>query len=196
MSLFIILSRHSCHLLISNGFELLCNVCYWKFLLIIFAVSLHHQALLSCGANCYFSKLEYQSFLVQSFWKKLKIINFQSFSHSWSLKCRTFLRMTHTCFLRNITKSFRRVTSQNTTFGIFFFHFWYHFWYFFPLYCQFVAATYFFITLLNLSEIVKAQVKFIVPEVVASLSNCQYDPLCREFQSADSTWPCFRLFCL
>ena len=100
--------------------ELLCNVYYWKFLLIIFAVTLHHQALLSCGANCYISKLEYQSFLVQSFWKKLKIINFQFFFHSWSLKCRTFLRMTHMCFLRNITKSFRRVTSQNTTFGIFF----------------------------------------------------------------------------
>ena len=40
MSLFIILSRHNCHLLISNGFELLCNVYYWKFLLIVFAVSL------------------------------------------------------------------------------------------------------------------------------------------------------------
>ena len=74
-------------------------------------------------------------------------------------------------------------------FWYFFFHFWYQFWYFFPLYCQFVAAIYFFITLLNLSEIVKAQVKFIVPEVVASLSNCQYDPICREFQSSDSTWP-------
>ena len=38
MSLFIILSRRNCHLLISNGFELLCNVYYWKFLLIVFAV--------------------------------------------------------------------------------------------------------------------------------------------------------------
>ena len=62
MSLFIILLRHNCHLLTSNGFELLCNVCYWKFLLIAFVVSLHHQALISCGARCYFLKLGYQLF--------------------------------------------------------------------------------------------------------------------------------------
>ena len=72
---------------------MLCNVCYWRFLRIVFVVSLHHQALSSCGAKCYFSKLGYQLFLVQCFWKKLKTINFQFFSHSWSLKCHTFLRM-------------------------------------------------------------------------------------------------------
>ena len=93
MSLFIILSRHNCHLLISNGFELLCNICYWKFLLIVFAVSLHHQTLISCCAKCYVSKLGYQLFLVQWFLNKLKTVNFQFFSYSWSLKYHTFLRM-------------------------------------------------------------------------------------------------------
>ena len=83
-NLFIILSRHNCHLLISNGFELLRNVCYWKFLLIVFVVSFHHQASLSCGAKGYFSKLRYQLLLVQ----------FSIIFHYWSLKCRTFLRMT------------------------------------------------------------------------------------------------------
>ena len=62
----IILSRHNCHLLISNSFELLCNVCYWKCLLVVFVVSLHHQASLACGAKSYFSKLAYQ-LLVQCF---------------------------------------------------------------------------------------------------------------------------------
>ena len=41
--------------LTSNGFELLCNVCYWKFLMIVVVVSLHHQPLISCGAKRYFS---------------------------------------------------------------------------------------------------------------------------------------------
>ena len=72
MSLFIILLRHNYHLLTSNGFGLLCNVCYWNFLQIVFVVSLHHQALISCGAKCYFSKLAYQLLLVQCFWNKLK----------------------------------------------------------------------------------------------------------------------------
>ena len=62
-------------------------------LLIVFVVRLHYQALISCGAKYYFSKLGYQLFLVQSFWKILKTINFQFFSHSWFLKCRTFFRM-------------------------------------------------------------------------------------------------------
>ena len=70
---------YNCHSLISNDFELLCNVCYWKFLLIVFVVSLHHQALISCGAKCYFSKLGYQLFLIQCFYEKLKTINFQFF---------------------------------------------------------------------------------------------------------------------
>ena len=91
MSLFIFLSRHNCHLLISNGFELLCKVCYLKFLLIVFVVSLHHQALTSSGAECYFSKRRYQLFLVRSF--------FLIFFHSWSLKCLTFLRMAFFFFL-------------------------------------------------------------------------------------------------
>ena len=93
MSLFIILLRHNCHLLTSNRFELLYNLCYSKFLLIDFVASLHHQPLISCGAKCYFPKLGYQLFSVQYFSKKLKTINFQFFPHSWSLKCRTFLRM-------------------------------------------------------------------------------------------------------
>ena len=93
MSLFIILLRQNCHLLTSNRFELLCNLCYSKFLLIDFVASLHHQPLISCGAKCYFPKLGYQLFSVQYFSKKLKTINFQFFPHSWSLKCRTFLRM-------------------------------------------------------------------------------------------------------
>ena len=79
MSLFIILSRRNCHLLISDGFELLCNVCYWKCFLIVFVVRLHHQALLSCGAKCYFSKLGCQLFLVQCFWKKIESHKFSIF---------------------------------------------------------------------------------------------------------------------
>ena len=63
--------QDNCNLLISNCFELLCNVCYWKFLLIVSVVSLHHQALISCGAKCYFSKLGYQLFLVV-FMKKIE----------------------------------------------------------------------------------------------------------------------------
>ena len=59
----------------------------------VFVVSLHDQALISCGAKFYFSKLGYQLFLVQCFWKKLKTVNFPVFSHSWSLKCCTVFRM-------------------------------------------------------------------------------------------------------
>ena len=79
VSLIIILLRCNCHLLTSNDFELLCNVCYWKYSLMIFVVSLHQQALISCGAKCYFSKPGYQLFLVHCFWKKLKTINFHFF---------------------------------------------------------------------------------------------------------------------
>ena len=87
--------QDNCNLLISNCFELLCNVCYWKFLLIVSVVSLHHhQALISCGAKCYFSKLGYQLFLVV-FMKKIEnqTISFCFCFHSLSVKCRTFLRM-------------------------------------------------------------------------------------------------------
>ena len=45
----------------------------------VFVVSLHRQALISCGTKCYFSKLGYQLSLVQCFWKKLKSIHFQFF---------------------------------------------------------------------------------------------------------------------
>ena len=103
MTLLIILLRHNCHLLTISGFELLRNVCYSKFLLMVFEVSFYHQALISCGAKRYFSKLGYQLFLVQCFWKKLKTINFKFFSHSWSLKCRTFLewlfKIMYKCFV-------------------------------------------------------------------------------------------------
>ena len=96
--LFIILSRHNCHSFISNGFELLCNVCYWRVLLIVFLVSLRHQVLISCDEKCYFPKLGYQLVLVQCFWKKTenhKFSNFFSFFNSCYLKCRTFFRMAH-----------------------------------------------------------------------------------------------------
>ena len=72
-------SRHNCHLLISIGFELFCDLCYWKFLLIVFVVSLHHQAFISCDAKCYFSKLGYQLFLVQCVLKKIKNHKFSIF---------------------------------------------------------------------------------------------------------------------
>ena len=49
----------------------------------------------------------------------------------------------------------------------------------------FFRLTYFFT--LNLSEIVWEQVRFAVPVVAACLCHCQYDAICREFQSADST---------
>ena len=77
---------------ISNGFELLCNVCCWKFLLIAFVVSLHRQALISCGTKCYFSKLGCQLFLVQCFWKKLKSIHLQLFFSFLVLKISYFFK--------------------------------------------------------------------------------------------------------
>ena len=86
-------------------FELLCNVCYWKFLLIVDVVGLHYQTLISWGAKCYFSKLVYQLFLVQCFWKTLKTINVQFFSHFWSLKCRTFFRMALLKIFRVLNKT-------------------------------------------------------------------------------------------
>ena len=52
-----------------------------------------------CFAKCYFSKLRYQLLLVQYFWKKLKNINVKFFSHFWPLRCRTFLRMDHLCYI-------------------------------------------------------------------------------------------------
>ena len=78
MSLFIIFSRHDYHLLLSNGLELLCNVCYQKFLLIVFVVRLHHRASLSCSAKCYLSKLGYRLFLYSAL-KKNKNHKFSIF---------------------------------------------------------------------------------------------------------------------
>ena len=79
----------------SNAFELLCKVCYWNFLLMVFAVSLQQHVLISCGAKCYFSKPGHQLFYVV-FLEKIenhKFSFFFFFFHSWSIKCRTFLRM-------------------------------------------------------------------------------------------------------
>ena len=81
--------------------------CYWKSLLIVFVASLPHQALIPCGAKGYFSKLVYQLFLVQYFWKKLKTIKFQFFYHSWSLKCHNILRMGHTRYQRPTYNAFK-----------------------------------------------------------------------------------------
>ena len=47
-----------------------CVTCYWKLLPVVFVVSLHHKALLSYGAKCYFSKLGDHLFLLQCFWRK------------------------------------------------------------------------------------------------------------------------------
>ena len=80
MSLFIILSRHNFHLLIRIGFELLCNVYYWKFLLMVFLVSLHHQALISCGAKCYFFKTWISVAFSTVFLKKIESHKFSIFS--------------------------------------------------------------------------------------------------------------------
>ena len=88
-----------------QNFKLLCNICYWNFLLTIFVVSLHNRALISCVAKCYFSKLRYQLLLVQCFWKKLKNINFRFFYHFWPLKCRTFLRMDHLFYIIKLFKN-------------------------------------------------------------------------------------------
>ena len=82
LSLFIIFSRHNCHLLISIGFELLCNVCYWKFLLIVFVVRLHHQASLSCGAKVLFFKTWISVVFSTVFLKKIENHKF-SFSFSF-----------------------------------------------------------------------------------------------------------------
>ena len=49
------------------------------FLLIVFVVNLHHQALISCGAKSYFSKFRYQLFLVQFFLKKIENYEFSIF---------------------------------------------------------------------------------------------------------------------
>ena len=120
MSLFIILLRHNCHLLNNNGFELLCNVCYWKFLLIAFVVSLHHQALISCGAKCYFLKLGYHLFLVV-FLEKIENHEFSGFfSHSWSLKCRTFFRMAqkYSQFLQGKTVTVLLEQLKRSTFSL------------------------------------------------------------------------------
>ena len=35
----------------------------------------------------------------------------------------------------------------------------------------------------------QAQVRFAISDVVVCICQCQYDPICAEFQSAGSTWP-------
>ena len=91
----IILSRHNCHLLINNGFESLCGVCYRNFLVIVFVESIHDKALISCGARCYFSKLQISVVFSTVFLIKIENHNFSIFFSFSVPKMSYFLRMVH-----------------------------------------------------------------------------------------------------